>query len=110
METRNYLREWRQKVGLTQKQVCDRLSAFDDPQLPTTEATLSRIETGKGQYSERVIEALADIYSCEPWELLGRDPFKEGKVYDLIARMNEKQMRQAEAVLQALIDSDGTNG
>lgn len=60
MEKRRiYLREWRKKSGLTQKQVADWLSSLDDPLLPQTEASLSRIETQQQPYSQRILEAPA---------------------------------------------------
>lgn len=97
-----YLRQWRKHLHLTQAQVTDRLGHLDDPLLPTTAASLSRIENGRQPYSQRILEALADLYGITPGDLLGRDPAKEGRIYDLVARMNAQQLVQAEAVLEAL--------
>jgi len=102
---RIYLREWRQHKGMTQAQVVASLQSFDDPNLPVTEASLSRIETGKQPYSQRVLEALAEIYGREPWELIGRHPDKDGEVIDLLDRLNDQQRRQAKAVIEALAQS-----
>ena len=105
-DRRIYLREWREKKGLTQGQVIDRLVALEDPLLPQTGASLSRLENGKQPYSERILEALADIYDCEPWELIGRHPGKEGEVvfmFDRVFRdLTEAQKRQALAIIEAL--------
>lgn len=97
-----YLKQWRRHLHLTQAQVADRLSHFDDSKLPTAAASLSRIETGRQPYSQRILEALAEIYGVAPADLLGRDPTKDGKIYDLVARMNPVQRAQAELVLEAL--------
>lgn len=110
MARRTYLKEWRRFKHLTQKQVVDRLSLHEDPNLPTTEASLSRLENGKQVYGQRVLEALADIYGCEPDELLGRDPTKEGKVIDMVRRLDERRQAQIAAFIKALEESDGTNG
>ena len=59
---RNHLRSWRKHRSLTQEQVIDRLTARHDVQLPQTSASLSRFETGKQPYGERIVEALAEIY------------------------------------------------
>lgn len=102
---RRYLREWRKFRGKTQDQVVAALEGMDDPQLPATGASLSRLENGKQSYSERSLAALADIYDCEPWELLGRNPLKEGEVVDFGARfskLNAQQRAQALAILDAL--------
>ena len=105
-DKRIYLREWRDHRGLTQGQVVDRLASLDDPLLPQTGASLSRLENGKQPYSERILQALADIYSCEPWELIGRNPTKEGEVvsmFDTVFRqLNDAQKRQALAIIEAL--------
>lgn len=101
-ERRLYLREWRIFRNLTQKQVVDRLDSLNDDKLPTTEASLSRLETGKQPYSQRILEALADIYGIEPGDLIGRDPNKEGQVIDMWSGLNETQRRQASVILQAL--------
>ena len=44
-----YFKEWRKFRQLTQEQVLGRLNALDDPELPGTAASLSRIEN-KGAY------------------------------------------------------------
>lgn len=98
----HYLKRWRQHRNYTQEQVTDRLVSLDDPLLPTTAASLSRLENGKQPYSERILEALAEIYQCEADHLIGRDPTKEGEVIDLLARLNESQLQQAKLILQAL--------
>ena len=110
MARRTYLKEWRKHKHLTQKQVVDRLALHEDPNLPSTEASLSRLENGKQVYGQRVLEALADIYGCEPDELLGRDPTKEGKVIDMVRRLDEKRQAQIAAFIRALEEGDGTNG
>lgn len=97
-----YLKEWRKHRALTQEQVVDRLSAFDDPLLPSTAASLSRLENGKQPYGQRILEALAEIYQCEPDHLIGRNPEKAGEVIDLWQRLTDSQRIQARAVIEAL--------
>lgn len=97
-----YLKERRKHRRLTQDQVIDRLVMLDDPLLPATAASLSRLENGKQPYGQRILEALADIYQCEPDHLIGRNPFKEGEIIDLWSVLTEQQRRQAAAVIEAL--------
>lgn len=104
---RPYLKEWRKHRGYTQDQVIERLLAFDDPHLPATAASLSRLENGKQPYGQRILEALAEIYQCEPDHLIGRDPTKEGELIDLFQRMTLEQRNRARAVLQALNSEAG---
>ena len=97
-----YFKEWRKYRHLTQEQVIDRLVALDDPMIPRTNASLSRLENGKQTYTQRIVEALAEIYQCEPDHLIGRNPGMEGEVIDLWQQLTERQQRQARAVIDAL--------
>ncbi len=100
---RHYLKEWREFRDLTQAQVAGRLAMLDDDKLPRTEASLSRIETGKQIYTERLLLALADIYRCEPAELVGHNPYKSGTLIDLVQRLSPHQQAQAQAVIEGLV-------
>lgn len=101
---RTYLKQWRKHRGLTQEQVLDRLAAFDDENIPRTAASLSRIENGKQIYTQRILEALADIYEVEePGWLLSRNPLKAGELVDLVSRLEERDAEQAYRVIEALI-------
>ena len=97
-----YLKEWRKHRHMTQDQVVERLGLFDDPLLPKTGASLSRLENGKQPYSQRIIEALADLYNCEPHQLIGHNPEKEGEVIDLLAVLSESEREQAKRIIAAL--------
>lgn len=97
-----YFKEWRKHRHYTQEQVIERLSEIDDPLVPKTAASLSRVENGKQPYTQRIVEALADVYQCEPDHLIGRNPEMAGEVIDLWARLTEIERRQAKAVIEAL--------
>ena len=58
-------------------------------------------------YSQEMLERLADILGTEPGNLISRDPTKEGKVLDLVQRLNASQLEQAERVLNALFSGTG---
>lgn len=70
--------------------------------LPTTGASLSRIEKGKQPYSEPIINALAAIYECdEVGELFYRNPLKAGTVVHF-HDYTTAEVEQAKAILEAL--------
>lgn len=102
-----YFKEWRKYRHLTQDQVVGRLVALDDPMIPQTGASLSRLETGKQTYTQRIVEALADIYDCEPDQLIGHNPFKEGEIIDFFKGMADRDRAKALAVLKALRQAEG---
>lgn len=105
-DKRIYLKEWRVHRRLTQEQVVNRLAILDSDDVPKTNASLSRIETGKQPYSPALLAALADIYDCEAWELIGRDPTKEGVVIDMLRRLDEKKQAQVAAFIKGLEAGD----
>lgn len=78
---RHFLREWRDYRHLTQEQAADRVGL--------DRTTLGRIENRKIAYTQPILEALAEAYMCEPWDLLNRDPFKEGEVIDLTSILRD---------------------
>lgn len=112
---RSYIREWRNKRGYTQKQLLSRLVEIagempsDDPALnvPTTEASLSRIENGKQNFTMATLEALAVALDVEqPGWLLDRNPFKEGVVVDMLSKLTEADAAKAAAVLEAMFGNE----
>lgn len=70
---RNYIRQWREKKHLTLEQLADRLDTAHE--LPTTHASLSRIERGIQPYSQPILEALAaELTGGDVPSLLIRNP------------------------------------
>lgn len=107
---RTYLKEWRKHRGYRQEDVIARLEVFEDENIPRTAASLSRIENGKQIYTQRILEALADIYGVdEPGWLLSRNPLKQGDVIDLLAEMDDRDQARAKTIIEALKRS-GTEG
>lgn len=111
----NYIKEWRKAKGFTQKQLLSRLVELvgevqpDDPELriPLTEASLSRIENGKQNFSMATLRALADaLDAAEPGHLLDRNPLKEGKVISMVERLSQRDLERAAAVLEAMFGAN----
>lgn len=97
-----HLAHWRAFRGLTQAQVVDRLAQMDDARLPTTAASLSRLESGKQPYSQRIIEALAEIYDTDPGALIDHDPRRVAHALEVLSRLPDSDREQAEAMLEAM--------
>jgi transcriptional regulator with XRE-family HTH domain len=75
----HYLREWRQYRSLNQEQASERIGI--------DRTTLGRIENRRIAYTQPILEAAAEAYSCEPWDLLHRNPLKEGQVIDFLREL-----------------------
>lgn len=61
-----FFREWREYRGLKQNRVAEMLAV--EP------STLSRLEQGKSPYDQDMLERLAEIYECQPSDILSTDP------------------------------------
>lgn len=63
---RTFIKEWRQFRRLTQQQLGD---AIDKDA-----SQISNIESGRSNYTQETLEAIADALDCEPADLLVRHP------------------------------------
>jgi transcriptional regulator with XRE-family HTH domain len=61
-----FLLAWRRAAGLTQDALAEKLDV--------SKSKISDLETGKQRYTQDDLEALADVFECEPVDLLSHDP------------------------------------
>lgn len=85
-----YFREWRKKRGLTLEKLAERLASLEDPLIPQSVGSLSRVEKGQQPYNQRIVEALSYIYQCEPEELIGVNPQHRDELDELMSRLRGK--------------------
>lgn len=98
--TRTFIREWREHRGLSQDRLVARVAERVDG---FSKSSLSRIETAKQPYSQPILEALAWALSCEPADLIMRDPKSPiWSIMDALRDMTPDQQRQIAAVVEAL--------
>jgi transcriptional regulator with XRE-family HTH domain len=88
---RTFLKEWRIYRRLTQEQASERLNL--------DRSNLSRIERGESPYNQGLLEAAAEAYDCEPWDILNVDPLKEGEVVDLTSMLKTATPEQRAEIL-----------
>ncbi len=69
---RTFIMEWRAHRGLNQDVLASRVEEILGVSFTTS--TLSRIENGKGPYSQPQLEALAEALGCSTGDLLERHP------------------------------------
>ncbi len=76
-----------------------------------THGNLSKIERGLVPYNQELLEALAELYACEPVDLLIRDPSQPSSIWSLWDHAQPGERRQIEAIAEALIKGrTGTTG
>lgn len=96
---RHFIKEWRDYRDLTQEQVADRIGI--------SATTFGRIEGNKVPYNQDFLELAADALRCDPWDLLNKDPSKEGDVVDLMRHLNDRQKQEAADFIRYLAQKKG---
>lgn len=97
-----YIKEWRKHRGLTIDRLADRTQI--------SKATLSRIENGKQPYTQDILEVIADALSCEPADLIMRDPTAGNAIWSLWEQATTGERDQIERVVRALIETNRKAG
>lgn len=90
-----YLRAWRQQANKTLVQVAEHLHM--------THGNLSKIERGLVPYNQELLEALAELYGCDPVDLLIRDPSDPNGMWTLWEQALPGERRQIVAVAEAIV-------
>lgn len=88
-----FLREWREKVGLTQEQLAERLE--------TNKGQISKLENSRQRVNDDWLNGYAVALDIEPGDLL-RDP-ERPTIDDLLKGVSEAERDQAISVLRALL-------
>jgi transcriptional regulator with XRE-family HTH domain len=97
-----YLRQWRKHRGLTQDRLAERLG--------TSKGYISDLERGVRRYNQDLLEALAEALSCEPADLLMRDPTQQDAMWSIWEVAKPAERQQLVAIATAIVGKkDGTN-
>lgn len=104
---KTYIREWRERRGLSLRRLADRLELDGPDETSLSHASIGRIENGQQPYSQPIIEALAHALDVDVVDLIGTDPTKDGEVVDLVRLIEEKDREQAIRILRALTGTEG---
>lgn len=89
-----FLREWRKFRDLTQEQLAERASL--------SKPYISQLERGDREYNQHLLEHLAEVLSCEPADLIMRDPTQPDPIWSLWETLGPTQRVQAVEVIKAL--------
>lgn len=98
---KHYLKEWREKFGLSLAKVAARMEREPGVELISA-MSLSRIERGLQPYSEPILEALSAAYDVPVWALISVNPLVDGDVVDLVQMIRSKNRKQREQALRVL--------
>lgn len=108
---RHFIKQWRHHRQLTQAQLVARLEEIGGPGVPTTTASLSRIESGKQPYDERLLWALAEILQTDVASLLMRDPTDADAMWSIWDQASPGERQQIRSLAETVIKfRTGTGG
>ena len=101
---RHFIREWRNYRGYDQNKLADMVGM--------TRENLSKIERQLVAYTQDSLEALAEAMSCEPADLVMRNPLDKSSlwsIHDQLAKAPAEKREHAAAIVEALLKT-GTDG
>lgn len=96
-----FFKEWRKFRGLTQEAAAE-LTGL-------ARAYISQLESGTKRHNADILDKFAAAYTCEPWELIGKNPLaeedKEGaEIVDIWAHIPARNRDQARQILETFTD------
>lgn len=94
---KTYVREWRKFRGLTLEQLAERVGV--------TAGALSQLERGEVNYTQPMLEALADELDCAPADLIMRDPKAEVGLHLVWNRIPTEDKPKALKMLEAFAET-----
>lgn len=105
---KTYIRQWREKRGLSLRRLAERLENSPGGDLMLSHVSIGRIERGLQPYSQGTLEAIAEALGVTAAMLLEVNPEKDGDVIDITLRLNKappELRKQAINILEALLQS-----
>lgn len=99
---KTFIREWRKHRGKVLVQVAEHLHM--------THGQLSKIERGQQPYNQELLERLAEMFMCEPVDLIIRNPLEPDNIWSIWSKAKPGERAQIIAVAEALVKRTGTDG
>lgn len=94
----HFIKAWRKYRNLTQERLAERINM--------AASSISQLETGKQDYTQATLEALADALTCSPGDLLMRNPLDTEAIWSIWEKLKPPQKRQAIELLRVLTSED----
>lgn len=92
---RHFIRQWRQYRGYTLEQLAEMVGV--------THGALSQLERGVTNYTQPMLEKLAESLRCEPADLIMRDPSSDTwSIWDQVRNLPEVEQRRVVAIIDAM--------
>lgn len=102
---RYYFREWRKYRGFTQEELAEMVGV--------TPPSISQLERGLQGFTDSTLEAMSNALSCQPGDLLMRNPLDEDAPWSIWDHLKPEQKKSAMIFIRALENDakkTGTDG
>lgn len=112
---KHYLRQWRKAAGLSLEGVRDKAEAMmgdrvvaegeevDLNKIGLSHSTLSRIESFKVPYNQRLLEVLAEVYGTDVASLIIRNPADPEGIWSIYDQIPETERPRALKVITGVV-------
>jgi transcriptional regulator with XRE-family HTH domain len=91
----HYVREWRKYRGYSQEQLAEMLGV--------THSAISQLETGRVNYTQPMLEALAEALNAAPGFIVAVNPLVGGGMWSIWEKARPAQRTQIEAIAQTIL-------
>lgn len=95
-----FIRQWRDARKLSQEVLAERIGV--------SHATISRIETGKQDYNQTLLELLAEELGTDPVSLLIRDPSDPDAIWSIWDQAKPSQRRGLVEIAKTFLKNTGS--
>jgi transcriptional regulator with XRE-family HTH domain len=98
---RHFVKQWRKAKGLTQEQLAERVGV--------TPGTISQLETGRINYTQPLLEKLAEEFRCSPGDLLNVDPTVDQAMWSIWESLDLPARNQVAEIASTFQRKTGTD-
>jgi len=91
---RHFVRQWRKYRMLTIEQLAERIGV--------THGAIGQLERGEVNYTQPMLEAIADALMCEPGDLVMRDPLASQSIWSVWEHASTEQRDQIVRIAEAI--------
>ncbi|WP_165778479.1 helix-turn-helix domain-containing protein [Mesorhizobium wenxiniae] len=98
---RHFVKQWRKFKKLTQEQLAERIGV--------TPGAISQLELGRVNYTQPMLEALAEEFGCKPGDILNVDPTHEGVLWSIWENLDLPTRNQVVEIARTFQKKTGTD-
>lgn len=99
---RHFIKQWRKFKRLTQEKLAERIGV--------TPGAISQLELGRVNYTQPMLERLAEEFGCRPGDLLNVDPTVDKAMWSIWETLDVPARNQVAEIAETFLRKTGTGG